>query len=133
MIFHIAVATEWEAALGDGAYRPPSFAAEGFIHCSTREQVIATANLYYRGRRDLVLLSIDENWLTAPLRYETPIAPADVRAAQRFPHAIGANDGRENSRFPHIYGPLSLDAVVRTEAFPCSADGSFELPAGCRG
>jgi uncharacterized protein (DUF952 family) len=115
MIFHIAIGTEWEAAVRNGVYAPPSIAAEGFIHCSTRSQIIATANLFYRGRHDLMLLTIDENRLRAPLRYETPAVPADLRAAQSF---------------PHIYGPLNLDAVISAEAFPCRADGSFELPIG---
>jgi len=115
MIFHIAVQAEWEAAARDGLYAPPAFAAEGFIHCSARDQLIATADLFYQGRHDLVLLLIDESRLTAPLRYEVPAAANDTRAA---------------SPFPHIYGPLNLGAVIRAEAFPCMADGSFGLPPG---
>jgi uncharacterized protein (DUF952 family) len=115
MIFHIAVGTEWDAAISDGIYAPASLAAEGFIHCSRSEQIITTANLFYRGQQGLMLLLIDETKLVAPLRYETPAVPTDLRAAQSF---------------PHIYGRLNLDAVVRAEAFPCSANGSFELPIG---
>jgi len=114
MIFHIAVLEEWEVAIRDGVYTPPSIAAEGFIHCSTCEQIIATANSFYRGRQDLMLLVIDEGKVSAPLRYEAPVAADDVRAV---------------SRFPHIYGALNLDAVIRAEAFPCGSDGSFELPS----
>jgi uncharacterized protein (DUF952 family) len=106
-----------EAAIDSGAYAPASFAAEGFIHCSTVEQTIPTANLFYRGQQDLMLLLIDETKLVAPLRYEAPVNVDDVRAAQTF---------------PHIYGPLNLDAVIRAEAFPCSADGSFDLPDNLR-
>ncbi|HEX4208886.1 MAG TPA: DUF952 domain-containing protein, partial [Candidatus Binataceae bacterium] len=98
MIFHIAARAEWKAALREGAYMPASLAAEGFIHCSTREQIITTANLFYRGRHDLMLIVIDEGRLTAPMRYEAPVTANDVRAA---------------SQFPHIYGALSLDAVIR--------------------
>jgi|ERR1700677_996429 len=114
MIFHIAVRGEWDAAARDVGYMPPSLTAEGFIHCSTREQVIVTANLFYRGRSDLVLLVIDENLLAAPLRYETPPGKNDVRAALSF---------------PHIYGPLNLNAVISAERLPCTADGSFALPS----
>ena len=101
MIFHIAVSIEWHAAVSGGVYAPPSIATEGLIHSlgrrmraashrhtiasdgygSTREQIIATANLFYRGRRDLTLLTIDESRLSAPLRYETPAIATDSRAA----------------------------------------------------
>ncbi len=43
---------------------PPSLDAEGFIHCSTiAHQAIETANLYYRGQHDLLVLRIDERKL----------------------------------------------------------------------
>ena len=32
--------------------------------------------------------------------------------------------------YPHFYGVLSIDAVVDAIAFPCNADGSFDLPVG---
>ena len=116
MIFHIALRAEWDAAR-DSVYIPPSLAAEGFIHCSTRDQVAGTANLFYRGRTDLVLLVIDEGLLAASLRYETPLGKNDVRAALSF---------------PHIYGPLNFDAVISAKPFPCSTDGSFVLPSNLR-
>ena len=115
MIFHIAVLADWQAALLIGSYVPPSLDTEGFIHCSTRAQIIGTANLFYWGRTDLVLLNIDETRLAAPLRYETPASANDVRAALSF---------------PHLYGPLNLDAVRGVHPFRCAADGSFQLPSG---
>ncbi len=117
-IFHITTRAAWRDAEASGSYTAPSLDAEGFIHCSTRTQVVETANLFYRGQNDLVLLCIDPSKLTAPLRYE---APAD--AAQR-PDA---------GRFPHVYGPLNLDAVTSVVPLPPSADGSFVLPAALRG
>lgn len=105
MIFHIAKRSEWNAAEVAGEYVAPSLASEGFIHCSTSEQVLGSAERYYRGQSGLVLLCIDEGGLTSPLRYE--------------------------NRFPHIYGPLNIDAVTRVVDFPCEADGSFRLPAAC--
>jgi uncharacterized protein (DUF952 family) len=116
-IFHIAIRAEWELAARNGSYAPPSLIAEGFIHCSAREQIIATANLFYRGRTDLILLTIDESRLSAPPRYEAPANADDVRATLRF---------------PHIYGPLNFDAVISAEPFPCGAGGGFELPSRLR-
>jgi uncharacterized protein (DUF952 family) len=109
MILHITDRDDWEAARSAGEYRLDSLEAEGFIHCSTPEQVLGPANELYRGRTGLVLLVIDPSRLSARLVYE------DL-----------ANAGQA---FPHIYGPLNLDAVTRVVPFPPGPDGSFDLPA----
>ena len=113
-IFHITTRGAWREAEAVGTYTAPSLEAEGFIHCSTRAQVVETANLFYRGQDGLVLLCIDPSMLMAPLRYEVP-----ANTAQR----------PEAGRFPHVYGALNLDAVTQVVAFPSGADGSFVLPA----
>jgi uncharacterized protein (DUF952 family) len=120
LIFHILTRADWRDALQRGRYEPPSLRAEGFIHASTSEQALETANRFFRGAPDLLLLSIDTARLTAELRFEPPIHPGDARAAQLF---------------PHIYGPLNLDAVMGAAEFPCNADGTFlwppELTSSC--
>jgi uncharacterized protein (DUF952 family) len=113
MILHILRRYEWEESLRLGTYQPPSIAAEGFIHCSTIHQVIDTANAFFRGATDLLILRIDERKLSSPLKFEAPATPGDSRTRESF---------------PHIYGPLNLDAVIYAIEFPCEADGSFQLP-----
>lgn len=105
-LLHICSRRDWERAEQEGEYAAASLASEGFIHCSTPEQVVKTANRFYRGRQDLVLLVIDAGRLTAPIKYEA--ADADL--------------------FPHIYGPINLDAVVKTQSFLPEADGAFPQP-----
>ncbi len=117
-ILHITTRADWDAAQATGSYRPPSLAHEGFIHCSTQAQVIGSANQFFRGRTDLLLLCIDESRVAATLRYEPPVATG------------GGPDPRAGERFPHLYGPLALDAVVRVVPLPCDRDGGFTLPAG---
>jgi uncharacterized protein (DUF952 family) len=117
MILHILRRNEWELALRQGSYRPPSLDTEGFIHCSTIDQAIDTANIFFRGARDLLLLRIDERKLTSTLKFEAPAT---------------AGDARPRTQFPHIYGPLDLDAVIDAVEFPSEADGSFQLPARIR-
>jgi uncharacterized protein (DUF952 family) len=112
MIFHIAERDTWNLAKARGVYTPASLETEGFIHCSTREQVAETANLFYRGRTDLVLLRIDEHRLDAPLKFEMAADSA------RRPDA---------ALFPHICGPLSLSAVVDVRDLRCDSDGLFRL------
>jgi uncharacterized protein (DUF952 family) len=95
MLLHIVKRAEWDEAIRRGSYEPSSLPAEGFIHCSTTDQVIETANRFFLGQDDLVLLCVDERRLTATLKYE--------------PAADARNEG---PLFPHIYGPLNCDAVT---------------------
>jgi uncharacterized protein (DUF952 family) len=114
-IYHIVAREDWEAALAAGSYRPDSLTAQGFVHCSTREQVVVTANRYFRGQDGLVLLCIEPSRLRAPLRFEPPDMPGETPEGTQ-------------GLFPHIYGPLEPDAVVRVLPLPARADGSFALP-----
>ena len=75
MIFHIVKRIEWEDAVRRGRYVPESLHVEGFIHCSAPAQVIDTANRFYRGQKDLIVLCIDETRVAAELRYEAPVWP----------------------------------------------------------
>ena len=118
MILHIVGESEWVEAVARGSYAPDSLAAEGFVHCSTLAQVIATANRFYRGQNGLVVLCIEEERLRVELRYEAP---------------AGARGEAAGERFPHLYGELNVDAVVRVVELPCEVDGSFLLPEGLRG
>lgn len=106
-ILHICQTDEWREAQRRGEYRAGSLETEGFIHCSTPAQVVRTANRFYAGQTDLVLLEIDAERVPAAVRYE-------------------AADG---DWFPHIYGPLPLDAVTQARAFSPAADGTFAAPS----
>ncbi len=114
LIYHITSREDWQASQADGEYQTRFLEREGFIHASTREEIVETADLLFAGRDDLVLLCIDPSLLAAPLRREEPSGAV---------HRDGAG------LFPHIYGPLNLDAVTQVMDFPCNPDGTFELPA----
>lgn len=91
-----------------GKYVAASLATEGFIHCSTIAQVIATANRLFKGRHDLVLLAIDDARVAAEIRYEN------------------LEGGSE--RYPHVYGALDVAAVATAHDFMPDADGRFTMP-----
>ena len=55
-IYHIVEQSAWNQAVRDGIYLPQNFMREGFIHCSTREQVLGVANRFYAQDSNLVLL-----------------------------------------------------------------------------
>src|SRR5690606_24278446 len=57
-IFHFAEAARWAAAT-PGAYRGGRLCeTDGFIHCSTADQLAETARLHLKGRDDLMLVTI---------------------------------------------------------------------------
>jgi len=121
IVLHITTQAAWDAACAAGSYRPASLAAEGFIHCSTPAQATGSADRFFPGRGDLILLVVDEARVTAMLRYEPPAPPG------------GAPEPRAGELFPHLHGPLALNAVLRVVPFPCDRDGRFTLPADAAG
>ena len=109
MIFHIAQAADWVAATDLGEYRVASLDSEGFIHLSTRDQVLVTAGRYYRGVEGLTLLAVDEFQLDPTLlRYEV-------------------STGGE--AFPHYYAGIPVCAVVGARTFVSGPDGEFLWPS----
>jgi uncharacterized protein (DUF952 family) len=106
-LFHITTREAWQRAREIGSYRPAAFAADGFIHLSEARQWLTTANRFYRGQPDLVLLALDETKLRAEVRREP--ADADV--------------------FPHLYGDLNLDAVSAVYDLRLGASGEVLPPA----
>lgn len=106
LILHICSRPDWERAQQEGEYAAASLAVEGFIHCSTPAQVVKTANRFYLGQPDLVLLVIAPGHVAAKIQYEA--ADADL--------------------FPHVYGPINLDAVIAAREFAPNADGTFNPP-----
>ena len=107
IVFHIVKVLIWEAAKATGEYRPASLESEGFIHFSKVEQVVATANRFYRGQDGLVLFEVSCDRLPEPLRYDA--VPG-------------------HGSFPHLYVPLPVSAVTKAWPFPPNADGAFSLP-----
>jgi len=84
-----------------GEYRAASLDMEGFIHLSRAHQVLPTAQAYYGGVPDLVLLVIDPTLLTARLVYEPPA-----------PLASDAPKPASDALYPHCYGGVDLAAIV---------------------
>ncbi|HEY9077583.1 MAG TPA: DUF952 domain-containing protein [Anaerolineaceae bacterium] len=109
MIYHIATKVAWIKAQQEGQYTAPSLSSEGFIHCSTIQQVLPVANLLFHGQKDIVLLHIDEKKLSAPLKYD-PVSE------------------KQGERFPHIYGAINLDAVLEVSDFREDERGGYRLP-----
>ncbi|MEY4824309.1 MAG: hypothetical protein RLZZ75_1222 [Bacteroidota bacterium] len=95
-IYHITTAAAWEKAQTNGAYIADSLSTEGFIHCSTQDQVAGVLDRYYKGQTNLVKLTIEKFKVTSPLIFELATSINEV--------------------FPHIHGPINLSAVVKAES-----------------
>jgi uncharacterized protein (DUF952 family) len=116
MIYHITSRTAWNQARQRGDYRAESLETEGFIHCSTDQQVVPVAEKYYKDQKNLILLVIEPDRLTSDLKWEPPSEGAPPPGVP------------EGSLFPHIYGPINLEAVVRVLDLQSHPDGGFKFP-----
>jgi glutathione S-transferase len=109
-LLHLAVSAEWERAQASGAYErstiDTSLQEEEFIHCSFAHQVQATADRYYRGRDDIVLLRID---------------------ADRLDVDVVIEEAASGEHFPHVYGAIPVSAVVSAEPVPIGPGGRLDL------
>jgi uncharacterized protein (DUF952 family) len=107
-IYHLAPAARWLDWPAGAPYLPAEYDSDGFIHCTAGDELILkVANTYYRtSPADFVLLVIDPQQLTAPLKWERS---ADALA----------------TLFPHIYGPIDRAAILEVRAIRRSQDGQF--------
>ena len=104
MLFHLATRADWDAR-GPTTYEPAGLAREGFVHCSSANQLVQTANTLFSGRRDLLLLVIEPSALTSAVVWED------------------LYDAGED--FPHVYGSIDLAAITSVETFLPDGVGSF--------
>jgi uncharacterized protein (DUF952 family) len=58
-ILRITPRGKWEQAVAEGEFCSDDLATEGFIHCSTSEQLPWVAEKFYKGQTGLVVLRID--------------------------------------------------------------------------
>jgi len=114
-LFHITERVTWLEAVPTGEYRMSTrgitLADQGFIHCSQRHQVSAVAEFVYGDVNDdeLVVLVIDVNQVSAPIRHEA-VEPG-------------------GPEYPHVYGALPVNAVTDVLAISRDTAGLLVLPA----
>ena len=95
IIYHVTTKEDWNAAKQIGYYEHPSLKDEGFIHCSHEHQLTGVLERYFAGKTGLVKLVIDTDKLSSKFVFDWSPSLADT--------------------FPHVYGPVNVDAVIKTE------------------
>ncbi len=107
-VYKVIAVDLWKAAEDDGFYAGAGIDLEdGFIHLSTGRQARRTAQLYFKGQGDLLLVAVDAASLGDALKYEP---------------------SRDGDLFPHLYGPLPMAAVLSVRPLPLDADGRHVFP-----
>lgn len=110
-IYHLVPGPIWETSPAE-PYTAESLASEGFIHCSNAGQVAGSANRFFAGLKDVLVLEIDPDRLASPLRDEP---------------------GGSGELYPHVYGPIDRAAVVAVHRLGRGADGRWVFPADALG
>ncbi|MBL6782360.1 MAG: DUF952 domain-containing protein [Alphaproteobacteria bacterium] len=101
VVFKICLDSEWQEAVNKGVYTGSALdLRDGFIHLSTSDQVIETAQLHFRNITSLVLVAVDRAGLD--IRYE---------------------ESRNGQMFPHLFSDLPVSAAVKVQPVSLDADG----------
>ena len=82
-LFHLVPAERWRRLEGHETYAPDSLATEGFVHLSTAAQVEGTAQRFFAGVPDLLVLEVEIPRDDPHLRWEANDGPHGV---EEFPH-----------------------------------------------
>lgn len=108
LIYKIMTSEEWAAFQSSKIFHGSQVDIEdGFIHFSTKDQTIETANKHFNGQKGLLLVAVDEGELSEKLIYEA---------------------SRGGQLFPHLYEPLHMSAVKNSAEFEADTNGQFHFP-----
>ena len=109
LIYHMCPLETWAEALQAGTYAGTAQdQADGFIHFSTREQIVESARKHRAGQDGLVLVAVDVERLGERLKWEK---------------------SRGGDLFPHLYGPLDPAESANVEPLPLGPGGVHIFPA----
>lgn len=105
-IYHMCSIDAWVGA--EGAYYPPTYAIDGFIHCSpaVSDALLDIGNHFYKSTpasTEWIVLTIDVSKLRAEVKWENPMPVGDVETQLE-----------DDLRMPHVYGTIDREAATVT-------------------
>ena len=102
-IYKILPRSEWDAARAAGGFAGSAVdLADGFIHFSGHDTAQRTAELYFKGQADLMLLTVEADDLGEALKWEA---------------------SRGGALFPHLFRDLRVDEVQAERTLEHDTDG----------
>ena len=109
MIYHLAKEQDWldASARGDRYAGGAQDRRDGFIHLSSRDQIVESAARHRAGEPGLLLLAVEDAALGHTLRWE---------------HSCGG------ALFPHCNGQIPLSAVAWSAPLPLGPDNRHIFP-----
>ncbi len=96
LIYHIVTPEAWEHYKDQAFYKAERLEAEGFIHCSYRNQLPDVLERYYKDAKRVLILHIDPHLLTASSE-------------------LIAEPSTNREIYPHVYGEINRRAIVEVE------------------
>lgn len=108
--FKILTREQWQQFRADGVFTgAPVDLADGYIHLSTRDQVMETVAKHFAGQDDLILAMVDLPALGDSVKWEP---------------------SRGGALFPHVYGDIPMSAVTTQAVLRLDPSGRHVFPAG---
>jgi len=108
LIYHMCPSEAWTAALAAGTYSGTAQdQADGFIHFSTKDQIVESARKHRAGQHSLVLVAVD---------------------AERLGDRVKWEEARGGQLFPHLYGPLDPAESASVRPLPLGPGGLHVFP-----
>ena len=104
-IYHITSREAWKQVKDNSTFEPSSLSSEGFVHCSTKEQLLVVLNRFFKNAEEVLILEIDTGKLSSKLIFEI-------------------SDGES---FPHIYGAINISSVRKTHLLDFKEKGKFKI------
>ena len=106
-IYHLLLPEKREILLNGGRYEPDSLEKSGFIHFSTADQLLETANIHFpKPIARLEALAMDPESLGEQLKWEP---------------------SRKGELFPHLYGKIDPERIQHILTLKRNEKGYFEI------